>query len=87
LRSIRNKTLFFSERNTFFYPSQTAYDWNETSASSSNSDSDSDYDESMEQIHEELTRKEVAIKATVNNVEDIKIFDDDFFSDGILVQA
>lgn len=64
---------------------------NETAASSSisnsdsNSDSDSDYDESMERIHDELTRKEVArleaVEAAKSKWADIKIFDDDFFSD------
>ena len=33
---------------------------NETLTSSSSSESDSDYDESMEQLHDELTRKEMA---------------------------
>jgi hypothetical protein len=66
---------------------------NETLTSSSNSDSDSvsvsdsDYDESMKQIHNELTRKEMArLKALefappIKIFNDLKIFDDDFFSD------
>ena len=56
-------------------------------------DSDSDYDESTEQLHDELTREEMArLKAlpgqrrqsqalSAESAPPIKIFDDDFFSD------
>ncbi|CAB4373330.1 unnamed protein product [Rhizophagus irregularis] len=49
-----------------------------SSYSDSNSDSNSDYDESMERIHDELTRKEVeAFEAAKSKWADIKIFDDE----------
>ncbi|CAB4414847.1 unnamed protein product [Rhizophagus irregularis] len=49
-----------------------------SSDSDSNSDSNSDYDESMERIHDELTRKEVeAFEAAKSKWADIKIFDDE----------
>ena len=66
---------------------------NETLTCSSNSDSDtvsdsdSDYDESMEQLHDELTREEMArLKALesalpIKIFNDLKLLDDDLFSD------
>ena len=67
-------------------------------------DSDSDYDESTEQLHDELTREEMARLKALESAPPIKIFndlkllDDDLFSDvpvdsnhprseGIMVQA
>jgi hypothetical protein len=49
---------------------------NETLTCSSNSDSDSDYDESMEQLHDELTREEMARLKALESAPPIKIFDD-----------
>ena len=60
---------------------------NETLTCSSNSDSDSDYDESMEQLHDELTHEEMArLKALesappIKIFDDLKLLDDDLFSD------
>ena len=58
---------------------------NETLTCSSNSDSD--YDESMEQLHDELTHEEMArLKALesappIKIFDDLKLLDDDLFSD------
>ncbi|GBB95730.1 hypothetical protein RclHR1_00260035 [Rhizophagus clarus] len=90
----------FEEIKIFDDSSEDEKSQNETSASSSSSDSDSgsDYDESMEQLHDELSRKEIleAIKNTppikiFDDYEDLKIFDNDepinSRSEGISVQA
>ena len=56
-------------------------------------DSDSDYDESTEQLHDELTREEMArlkaleaiatskITSPIKIFDDLKLLDDDLFSD------